>query len=136
MLERLKQQNITILVSTPYMDEASRCDRIALIREGSILSVDTPFNIRKKFNHPLLAVKADKMYPLLKTLRAYPDTAMCFSYGDAHHLTLKRAIADRNEEQLINNEVLQLKKYLIQNGYEHISIQSIEPTIEDCFMLL
>lgn len=136
MLERLRQQGITILVSTPYMDEASRCDRIALMREGKILSVDTPTGIRKKFEHTLLAVKANAMYPLLKDLRTYPLTIMCFSYGDAHHLTLT---SHRNEETTstqMKEDIQRLETYLVQKGYRDISIQPIEPSIEDCFMLL
>ena len=126
MLEQLKELGITILVSTPYMDEAARCDRIALLREGRCLSVNTPSEIKKGFNHSLLAIKADAMYPLLKDLRAYPHTIMCFSYGDVHHLTLEQGKFCKEE----------LNKYLIMKGYKHISIQSIEPSIEDCFMLL
>ena len=129
MLERLKAQGITILVSTPYMDEASRCDRIALMREGQVLTVNTPQRITQGFHHPLLAVKTDKaeqMYPLLNDLRSYPQTLMCFSYGDAHHLTLKGTTT--------NTEAI--KEFLVQKGYAHISIQPIEPSIEDCFMLL
>ena len=83
MLKRLKSQGITILVSTPYMDEASRCDRIALMREGKILSVDTPQGVTQGFQHPLLAVTThnmETMYPLLKELRAHPQTLQCFSY--------------------------------------------------------
>ena len=128
MLTRLKEQGITIVVSTPYMDEASRCDRIALMREGKVLSIDTPQGITKRFQHPLLAVttrNTKAMYPLLKELRAYPQTLQCFSYGNALHLTLKET--ERTDY---------LKDYLIQKGFHDVSIQSIEPTIEDCFMLL
>lgn len=127
MLERLKSQGITILVSTPYMDEARRCDRIALLREGKCLSIDTPDGIRKNFNHPLLAVKANNMYALLKDLRNYPLTDMCFSYGNVHHLTLKQGFDEKGKE---------LWEYLRQKDYQDIFIQPIEPSIEDCFMLL
>ena len=127
MLARLKSQGITILVSTPYMDEATQCDRIALLREGRCLSVDTPDGIRSNFKHPLLAVKANDMYTLLKDLRNYPLTDMCFSFGNVHHLTLKRS--EEGEER-------KLLDYLNQKNYKNIFIQPIEPSIEDCFMLL
>ena len=140
MLERLKTQGITILVSTPYMDEASRCDRIALMREGRILTVDTPEDIRSSFHHPLFSITIDDanaMYQLLKELRAYPQTLQCFSYGNAHHLTLKTngtASIERN----INVEVKrqQLETYLKLKGFREVVINSIKPSIEDCFMLL
>ena len=125
MLYRLKQQGITILVSTPYMDEAERCDRIALLREGRCLMVDTPANIRSAFQYPLFAVSASAMYPLLKDLRSYPGTHTCYAYGNAHHLTLHTA-----------DDVQQLTDYLKGKGYHDLQIQSIRPGIEDCFMLL
>lgn len=140
MLERLKAQGITILVSTPYMDEASRCDRIALMREGQVLTIDTPEGIRRSFLHPLLAVKtgeASDMYPLLKELRAYPQALQCFSYGNAHHLTLKpQKEKDSGKEINIAEEKRVLQEFLIQKGFRDISINEIEPSIEDCFMLL
>lgn len=131
ILKRLKQQGITIFVSTPYMDEASRCDRIALIRGGQILSTDTPQTIQKGFKYPLLAVKTNSqsMYPLLKDLRSYTHTILCFSFGDVHHLTLKENLPE-------DTTIKHLKTYLLQKGYNDIHIQKIEPSIEDCFMLL
>ena len=138
MLEELKRQGITILVSTPYMDEASRCDRIALIREGKCLSVNTPSGIRNSFHHRLFAVKSDSMFPLLKDLRAYAATHTCFAFGDAHHLTLKQECIGRNNESTNNEKEIieQLQKYLTGKGHKEISITPIAPSIEDCFMLL
>ena len=74
MLDRLKRQGITILVSTPYMDEASRCDRIALVRSGECLSINTPVGIRTSFDRRLYAVRCASMYKLLGDLREFPDT--------------------------------------------------------------
>lgn len=90
MLDRLKKQGITILVSTPYMDEASRCDRIALMRSGRCLSVDTPVGIRREFGRQLLQVRSAAMYKLLGDIRAWPATYSCYAFGDSHHLTVKR----------------------------------------------
>ena len=89
MLKRLKQQNITIVVSTPYMDEASLCDRIALIQNGKILSINTPDEIVKSFPRKLYKIKADNMYKLLKDLTGYQNTASCFTFGEYLHLSLK-----------------------------------------------
>src|SRR5689334_1654583 len=64
LLRNLQKQNITIVVSTPYMDEASLCDRVALIQDGRILKIDSPTGITRKFERTLWAFKADEMYRL------------------------------------------------------------------------
>ncbi|MDR0430074.1 MAG: ABC transporter ATP-binding protein [Tannerellaceae bacterium] len=126
ILDRLKKQGITILVSTPYMDEASRCDRISLMRSGKCLSIDTPDNIRKSFKKPLLAVQADNMYTLLRDVRKWTGTYSCYAFGDSHHLTLKDDTSNTG----------MLKSYLEGKGYHKILIKAIEPSVEDCFMEL
>ena len=126
MLDRLKKQGITILVSTPYMDEASRCDRIALMRSGRCLSVDTPAGIRASFGRQLWIVRSAAMYKLLVDLRAFPGTYSCYAFGDAHHLTLKED----------GREMDALKQYLKGKGYADVTIESVIPSVEDCFMAL
>jgi len=127
MLKRLKQQDITIVVSTPYMDEASLCDRIALMQNGEILSIDTPDNIIGSYPGQLYQIKADRMYDLLKELNNYPDTLSCFIFGEYLHLLLKD-----NSEQSRN----QLMTHLQSNGYNNIEMDIVKPTIEDCFIKL
>ncbi len=124
MLKRLKKQGITILVSTPYMDEAKLCDRIALMQKGKIMKIDTPDEIVKQFGQNLYAVHSENMFKLLIDLRAFPLTESCFAFGENHHLTLK--------EENINEQ----EKYLAANGHKHATIKKIEPGIEDCFMQL
>jgi len=124
MLKRLKEQGISILVSTPYMDEAKICDRIALIQNGNILEIDTPQNIVDRFDKNLYAVRSDNMFELLKDLRSFPETESCFAFGDKHHLFLKDNNFDLNE----------LKTYL--QNQTNLEIKKIEPGIEDCFMRL
>lgn len=126
MLDRLKKQGITILVSTPYMDEAARCDRIALMRSGCCLSVDTPAGIRSSFGRQLWSVRSVAMYKLLVDLRAFPGTASCYAFGDAHHLTLKED----------GREMDALKQFLKEKGYTDVEIEPIEPSVEDRFMAL
>jgi ABC-2 type transport system ATP-binding protein len=125
MLERLKQQGITILVSTPYMDEAALCDRVALMQNGKILSTGTPQDIIHSFNHTILAVKSDKMFGLLKDLEEWPQTEDSYSFGEYHHVVLKQAF---DEEEL--------KQYLINKGHKQLAIHTTQPNIEDCFMQL
>lgn len=131
MLERLRDQGITILVSTPYMDEASRCQRIALMRDGRCLSLNTPDGIRKSYANTLLAVQASAMYDLLLNLRKYPDVLSCFSFGDVHHVALRKRLITADEESAF---CTQLQAYLQQKGYTDILIRIIAPGIEDCFM--
>ncbi len=87
MLSKLRQHNITIIVSTPYMDEAMRCDRVALIQNGTILSVDSPQKIRDGFSRKLFMIKAREKYKLITALRNYPDTVTAYPFGDSVHAT-------------------------------------------------
>ena len=124
MLAQIKSQGITILVSTPYMDEASQCDRVALMDKGSILDIDTVEGIIAKFDRPLFAVQADAMFDLLKTLRAWEAVNTCFAFGESHHLTFKN-------ENISENDIL---TYLQSKNCTNVWLERIKPTIEDCFM--
>jgi ABC-2 type transport system ATP-binding protein len=123
MLGRLKQKGITIIVSTPYMDEAKLCDRIALIQNSKILNVDTLEGILEKNKQNLFAVSSESMHQLLKDLRAFPDTISCFAFGQKYHLQLK--------ENSVN-----LFKYLQEKNHQKIEIEAIKPDIEDTFIKL
>lgn len=125
MLRKLKEQNITILVSTPYMDEATLCDRIALIQHGRFLQVDTPQNIIDRFSEPLWSVKSNQMYRLLKDLRQYDKVKTCFTFGETHHITVNN-----------NLTVAELKAFLANKQHKDIEIHTIQATIEDCYMQL
>jgi len=127
MLKRLKQQNITIVVSTPYMDEASLCDRIALIQTGKILSIDTPKNIIKAYPENLYKIKADNMFGLLKDLNSYTDTLSCYTFGEYLHLSLL------NDDQQGQARSLD---HLKEKGHTGIEMIPVTPTIEDCFIKL
>ena len=123
MLRKLKEKEITILVSTPYMDEASLCDRIALCNEGHILGIDTPRGIVEKFNSKLYAVRADNMFALLEAARQVEGVLECYPFGQTHHL-----IADTkfNKHRFIEQ----------LDALSNLTIKPIEPTIEDVFINL
>lgn len=125
MLRRLKEQDITIIVSTPYMDEANLCDRIALIQDGKILSIDTPQNIIKGYPDALFAVKADSMYKLLQQLARYPERQGSYAFGEFAHFSFKGT-----------PNIEDLKHYLQNNGLNTIEIKEAEITIEDSFIKL
>lgn len=126
MLKSLKAQGITILVSTPYMDEASLCDRIALIQNGEFLKIDTPQNIVSQYKDILWGAHTNNMHGLLADLRKHPDVKTCFAFGDSVHLSIK------NTELTSAN----LTVFLTSNGHKGIEIHEIKPSIEDCFMEL
>lgn len=123
MLSQLKMQGITILVSTPYMDEASRCDRIALCNEGHILGVNTPQNFVHDFNEMLYGIRAKDMFSLLQRARSIEGVAACYPFGEYHHL-----IANDNFNPSIFTSLL--------SDLEGLEICTQEPSIEDVFIKL
>lgn len=123
MLSQLKTQGITILVSTPYMDEVSRCDRIALCNEGHILGVNTPQNFVHDFNEMLYGIRAKDMFSLLQSARSIEGVAACYPFGEYHHL-----IANDNFNPSIFTSQL--------SDLEGLEICAQEPSIEDVFIKL
>jgi len=126
MLKRLQQKGITILVSTPYMDEAALCDRIALIQDGEILQIDTPEEIVKHYPKIIYDVTASNMYELIISLNKYQHNHSVYPFGEFVHYTDERD--DFNPEDLL--------KYLEGKGLKNIVIQPTKTTIEDTFMEL
>lgn len=125
MLKRYKEMGITIIVSTPYMDEAVMCDRIGLIQNGSFLHIETPAKIVDDFGERLFAAKADDMPKLLRDLRAFSGIKSCYTFGETHHLTVRE---DIREVDLLN--------YLQALAFTDIEVNEIQPNIEDCYMKL
>lgn len=123
MLRRLKEQGITILVSTPYMDEASLCDRVALIQSGRIMQIDTPAGIVKQFGKKLLAVKSNNMLELLNILNDQEVVENAYPFGEYHHVVLKENGAD-----VLRNE--------LKNKGVDFEMKEAEANIEDCFIRL
>lgn len=124
MLKKLKTQGITIVVSTPYMDEAVLCERIALIQNGKIMSVDTPEKIMTTYPVKLYAIKADNIYRLLTDLRGMPEVDSSFAFGEYIHLTLK------NDQE----DTASLQHIIEQRGHTNVVIKLIHPGIEDSFI--
>lgn len=125
MLLRLKEKGISIMVSTPYMDEAERCDRIALMQKGEIMKMDSLKNILKNNPQNLYAIKSSNMYKLLQDLRNYPQSISAFPFGEFHHLVLEE-----------NSAINALKNYLHEKGHQQPKVQSIKVEIEDVFIEL
>lgn len=125
MLKKLKIHGITIIVSTPYMDEAMRCDRVALIQNGRILSIDDPKKIKEGFSRKLFSLRSPDKYQLIKTLRKYPETLTVWPFGDSVHLTVSD---DRIDDSLLS--------FLKENGLGSTVIEEAEAGIEDRFLEL
>lgn len=125
MLKNLQSKGITIVVSTPYMDEASLCDRVALIQKGKIMSIDSPHNIISQFGEQLWAIRSENIYSLKNDLLNYDKFKSVHLFGQYLHYTMK-AVENSTD----------IKSWLNQNGHENIEIKEIQPGIEDCFMKL
>ena len=126
MLKMLqKEHGITIIVSTPYMDEAMMCDRIALIQDGEFLKVDSPQGIIDSYSEKLWAIRSDDMHRLLGDLRDYPEVKTAFSFGETFHITSTNHVTTD-----------ELARYLSFRGHHQVSVVPIKASIEDCFMAL
>ncbi|KGL62114.1 ABC transporter ATP-binding protein [Polaribacter sp. Hel1_85] len=126
MLKRLQQKDITILVSTPYMDEAALCDRIALIQDGKILEIDTPKAIVKHYPKPIYNVSANNMYLLINCLNEFESNHSVYPFGEFVHYTDSRSDFNPTE----------LETYLESKNLLNIKIEKTVATIEDTFMEL
>jgi ABC-2 type transport system ATP-binding protein len=125
MLKGLRKQGITMIVSTPYMDEASICDRVALIQKGKILSINTPQGIVDDFSKPLWAVKSSRMLPLLNELLQKDFVDNAYPFGEYHHVVMK----DHTGEPL-------LREFVQNRRTENTMLEKAQPDIEDCFIAL
>lgn len=124
MLDVLQQKGITIIASTPYMNEAVRCRRICFMQEGKVIGCDYPDNIRKTFPYRVFAVRSQDSFRLLQDLRQFPQAHSCYSFGSYQHLYLPT----QADPQLLG-------RYLEEKNHREIKIKEIEAGIEDCFMI-
>jgi ABC-type multidrug transport system ATPase subunit len=129
-LEKLRATGLAIVASTPYMDEAMRCDRIALLHGGHVLGIDTPTDIGHRFEHPLVSVKGTSRYQMLRKLREYPQVHSVYLFGDALHF------ADKRAELAAADVAREVEAWLRANGQADAKAEPIEAGIEDSFMSL
>jgi ABC-2 type transport system ATP-binding protein len=125
MLKKMKQFNITIIVSTPYMDEAMKCNRVALIQGGQILSIDNPVKIKEGFSRKLFSARAPEKYKLLIALREYPETVTAYPFGDSVHITFRNDTVDDS-----------IYEHLKKAGIENAVVREADAGIEDRFLEL
>lgn len=126
MITGLKNEGITTIVSTPYMDETARCERVVLIQNGRILQIDTPRKIIESFQKKLFSVKTNNLYKALTDLKAFDSTHAVYPFGQTIHFVPK-------DEGLEKNKI---QEYLVKAGHENPEVEPDRPDIEDCFMEL
>lgn len=126
MLRRLREQGITILVSTPYMDEASLCDRVAFLQEGRLLALDTPEGVTGLFTSPLFAVRAQEKHRLIRELRSFEHVRSAYAFGGSVHYADSRERASAGE----------IAEFLRAKGFSSVEVEPVRPGIEDTFMAL
>lgn len=125
-LHELKSRGMTILVSTPYMDEASRCDRIALLQDGRLIGMGSPEDLVRRYPKPLWSLQGGDTYRLLEVLKAFDQTDSCSLFGNQIHFSLKGAAAD----------LPALQTYLKAQDCDQAVLEPVSPLIEDCFIEL
>jgi len=126
LLNTIKKQGIAVLVSTPYMDEATRCDRIALMKEGKIITINTPENIIENYKGKLFSLKTDTIFNLLDCMQKCPITCNYYPYGEFMHVSFYETDFDLQH----------FTNFLETNGQKFTELTQISPTIEDCFIEL
>ena len=124
MLKRLQKKGITILVSTPYMDEASLCDRIALIQNGKVLKIDSPQAITSDYEKVIYDIQSKNTHGLIHDLKNYPSHYSVYAFGEFIHYIDKNP--DFNPQNIVN--------YLENKNHTDIIIKTAITTIEDVFM--
>lgn len=124
MLKKLQAKGITILVSTPYMDEAILCNRVALMQKGKVLTIDTPHGLVENYSRKLFAIKSKDMHRLILDLRSFEKTDSAYAFGEFLHVTGK-------EDEI---EATEFENYLMKKNHIDLLVIDQQPTIEDVFM--
>ncbi len=128
LLATLKATGMTIVVSTPYMDEADRCDRVALMSGGRLLAIDAPRRIAESFDRPLLAVREARRYPALLALRELPHAHAVYPFGDTIHYV------DARKGAPLPAIAAELRAFLVSRGFADAQVETATPTVEDAFI--
>jgi ABC-2 type transport system ATP-binding protein len=123
-LHVLKESGMSILVSTPYMDEAARCDRIAMMQQGEIVVNDTPDAILRGFSKPLFEITSGNRFSILKLLRSWPEVKSAYLFGHGIHVTM---VSEQTGPEWLDRK-------LKEQGMADMEISAIQAGFEDCFI--
>lgn len=124
MLKKLQSKGITILVSTPYMDEANLCNRVALMQKGEVLQIDTPTKLVENYTRKLYTIRSNDMHRLILDLRSFEKTDSAYAFGQYLHVTGK-------DDEV---EATEFEAFLLKNDHKELEVFDIQPTIEDVFV--
>ncbi|MDD7437596.1 MAG: ABC transporter ATP-binding protein [Bacteroidales bacterium] len=120
MLRKLAKQGVTIVVSTPYMDEAKQCDRIAFMQDGQFLTVESPQELERDYPYPIFEVQGDDRLELLGRLSTFPKAINSFAFGEVFHITTQEGVTAEEIAAYIGSD----------------SMRQINAGLEDAFLLL
>jgi len=125
LLSEFLEQGITILMATPYLDEAERCSRVALLHEGRLLALDTPAALRATLSGVLLEVIADDHRRAADVLRTLSDVSSVEMFGERAHVRLVKS-DDKAAERIAS--ALEAAGLTVQ------SVRPIATSLEDVFI--
>ncbi len=123
ILRNLRNKGMTIIVSTPYMNEAGLCDYVAFMHNGMLMETDIPDRIVGRFNKSLLAIRSDNINKLVNDLRSYSQDSSAYLFGQETHYYREKKYSRTG-----------IKNYLEEKGHTNIKISEIKANIEDCFI--
>jgi ABC-2 type transport system ATP-binding protein len=126
LLAEFLEQGITILVSTPYLDEAERCHRVALLHEGRLLALDTPDRLRRSLPGQMVELIVDRQAEALAALDALPFVVDAGAFGERIHARLARDVTGEGD--------VMVERALQQAGFEVRSARVVPASLEDVFI--
>jgi ABC-2 type transport system ATP-binding protein len=129
LLSRLQRQGLTILLTTPYLDEAERCARVALMDKGKLLTLDAPGNLRSQVGGSFVEVVARPRKPAVERLRGHPEVADVEVFGSRLHVNLPGVEPGKAAEA-----ARRLAEHLTASGVEVVSARASLPSLEDVFI--
>ena len=124
MLKKIRDEGITVLVSTPYMDEAMQCERVAFLQNGAVLAMGTPQEIIASYRKDIISVRSRDLYKLVMDLRYYPGAVSALLFGQEVHFASESGQTDMDH----------LRGYLLEKGHQEVDLKPADPTIEDTFL--
>lgn len=124
IIHEMVAQGVTVVVSTAYMDEAERFDRLALLHRGRVVALDTPDALRAALEGKVVGVCVDRLREARTLLRQHPEVRRAAVFGDRLHITVRSAATD----------AMSLQSLLRAAGFAVSDIRPIVPSVEDVFM--
>jgi ABC-2 type transport system ATP-binding protein len=126
LLSEFLASGLTIVMATPYLDEAERCARVVLLHEGRVLAADRPGDLQARFEGKLLEVMTDTPRPPVDVLAAADGVLDVQAFGDRAHVRMRDGAGPAS--------VRSLEAALARSGHAAVSIRPIAASLEDVFI--